>query len=76
MRFAGDAVRNKGRVGKARAQRAQAKDYALGDYTYRYSAPNLPPSINEMPEENINTYTKTVEPEFVMPRFEIPEFKA
>ena len=76
MRFAGDAIRNKGRTGKARAQRGQAKDGSIGDFAFRYSAPGLPASRAEMPEQNINRYTKTAEPEFRIGEFVIPEFKA
>ena len=75
MRFAGDAIRNKGRTGKARAQRSQAQSGSISDYKYRYSAPGLPASRAEMPEEDISRYTKLGEPEFRIPDFVIPEFK-
>lgn len=77
MRFAGEAIRNKGRVGKAQEREYRAKSGSIGDYRIaRYAAPGVAPSMNEMPEENITSYTKVTEPEHKEPEFRIPEFKA
>ena len=77
MRFAGEAIRNKGRVGKAQEREYRAKSGSVGDFRIgRYRAPGAASSMSEMPEENIARYTKLAEPEHKEPEFRIPEFKA
>jgi len=77
MRFAGDAIRNKGRMGRMGQPESKAKSGSIGDFRIaRYTAPGVAPSMNEMPEENIASYTKLAEPEHREPEFRIPEFKA
>ena len=72
MRFAGQRFRNP----ESREGRFTARDYAEGDYTYRYRAPGLPQSRATMPEVNVSSMAKTQQRPFSIPDFSEPVFKA
>jgi hypothetical protein len=72
MRFAGQQFRNP----EYREGRFTAKDYAEGDYTYRYSAPGLSQSRAVMPEVNVSSMAKIQQRPFSIPDFSEPEFRA
>jgi len=76
MRFAGQAVRSAGRQGRMGMPNFRAQDGSIGDASYRPQVQGLAVSMNQMPEENAASYTKTAEPVHGKKAVIEPEFRA
>ena len=72
MRFAGQRFRQS-RMG---APSFRAEDGSIGDMSYRPQVQGLEQSMNQMPEKNASSFTKTAEPIYGKAPVVEPEFKA
>ena len=81
MRFAGQAIRSAGRQGRMGMPNFRAQSGSVADFAAPASISGLAPSMNQMPEKNASSWTKTAEPTHgkapvVMPEFNEPIFSA
>ena len=72
MRFAGQRFRE----GRHGMPNFREQDHALGDMSYRPQVQGLEQSMNQMPEKNASSFTKTAEPTHGKKAVIEPEFRA